>query len=165
MPGNTNCTPRRMRSTIVSIGLVGALAVSLGGCGSKARSAQGADPRCIDADTFDLVDESNCAGIANQQNCLPVTPTVAAVAGATDQPNCLVAGPTPTGTRSGTTRTRRYTRYYGGTVNSGRVTGGSFTQPAAVSTGGFGKSATGKSSTKGGKSGGSSSSGGKSGGS
>ena len=57
MPGNTNRTPRRMRSSIVSIGLVGALAVSLSGCGSR---TQAQDTRCVDMDSFDVVPEQNC---------------------------------------------------------------------------------------------------------
>jgi hypothetical protein len=57
MPGNTNRTPRRMRSTIVSIGLVGALAASLTGCGSR---TQARDARCVDMDSFDVVPEQNC---------------------------------------------------------------------------------------------------------
>ncbi len=56
MPGNTNRTPRRMRSTIVSIGLVGALAASLTGCGST----RAQDARCVDMDSFDVVPEQNC---------------------------------------------------------------------------------------------------------
>ena len=57
MTGNKNRTPRRMRSTIVSIGLVGALAASLTGCGSR---AQAQDARCVDMDSFDVVPEQNC---------------------------------------------------------------------------------------------------------
>ena len=116
--------PRRMRSTIVSIGLVGALAVSLTGCGSRSAAQQ---RRCVDMDSFD---------VAPEQNCLVETPT-----------------------SSGTSRTssgRRYGYVYGGSVRSNRVSGGSFTAPSGVSSGGFGASATGKSGTSsGGKSGGS----------
>lgn len=129
MAGNTSGGPRRMRSTIVSIGLVGALAASLSACGST--PAQ--DARCVDMDSFDVVPEQNC-----------------------------LATPTASGTSRSTTG-RRYGYYYGGRTSGSRVSGGSFTAPSGVQSGGFGKSASGKSSTSGGKSGGSS--GGKSGGS
>src|SRR5918997_6112776 len=121
MTGNTNRMPRRMRSTIVSIGLVGALAASLTGCGSR---AQAQDARCGDMDSFDVVPEQNC-----------------------------LATPTATGTSRSTTG-RRYGYYYGGRTSGSRVSGGSFTAPSGVSSGGFGNSASGKSSTSGGKSGG-----------
>ena len=158
-------TPRRMRSSAIRIGLVGALAVSLSACGGSRGGAQtiGGDfagpdePRhCVDADTEELVPEENCL--------VPM------------------ASPTAGGTGTTGTRPRRYGYRYGGRVDSGRVVGGS-TSPSrssssssrpsgGVETGGFGadggKSGStggGKSSTGGGKSGGSSSSSGSSGGS
>ncbi|CAA9586899.1 MAG: hypothetical protein AVDCRST_MAG88-4089 [uncultured Thermomicrobiales bacterium] len=144
-------TPRRMRSSAIRIGLVGALAVSLSACGGSRGGAQtvGGDfagpdePRsCVDADTEELVPEENCL--------VPM------------------ASPTAGGTGTTGTRPRRYGYRYGGRVDNGRLIGGS-TSPSrssssssrpsgGVETGGFGADG-GKSGTGGGKSGGSSSSG------
>lgn len=157
-------TPRRMRSSAIRIGLVGALAVSLSACGGSRGGAQtvggdfaGPDEprRCVDADTEEVVPEENCLVPA--------------------------ASPTAGGTGVASSRPRRYGYRYGGRVDSGRVVGGS-TSPSrssssssrpsgGVETGGFGSgggktgagassgTGGGKSGTGGGKSGGSSSSG------
>lgn len=124
---------RRMRSTAVSIGLVGALAVSLSGCGNAGQGgAFTGDPnvarQCVDEETLEVVEEGHC---------LQPTPSA--------------------GARSSTGR--RYRHYYGGQPSGGRVSGGSFTALSGgnVETGGFGQTGRGKSGgASGGKSGGSS---------
>ena len=138
-------TPRRMRSSAIRIGLVGALAVSLSGCGGGRGGAQtvggdfggpGEPRRCVDADTEELVPEENC-----------VSPP---------------PSPTAGGARTTGSPPRRYGYRYGGRADGGRLVGGS-TSPSrssssssrpsgGVETGGFG--------ADGGKSGGGSSSGG-----
>ena len=141
---------RRMRSAAVSLGLVGALALSLSGCGTSA--AQSVRRQCVD-DFGQVVTEAQCLA----------TPVAS-------------SSPRPGTTGSGG-YSSPYRWYYGGSYSGGRVTGGSYDPPpnyrppssgsnsgssgikagsttGGVDTGGFG-----------GKSGGSSSSGGKSGGS
>jgi hypothetical protein len=89
--------PRRLRSTAVSLGLVGALALSLSACGSPSASAT---RRCIDETNIRQTD--NAYPIAGDDQCL--------------------ASPAPAG----------YRYYYGGTVNNGYVSGGSFVIPATT---------------------------------
>lgn len=142
--------PRRMRSAAVGLGLVGALALGLSGCGTN--SAQAIQRQCVD-DFGQVVAEAQCLA----------TP----VASSSTRPS----------TGSSTYRSSPYRWYYGGTTAGGRVTGGSYDPPpstsrtnssssgsksSGVDTGGLG----GKSgSSSSGKSSSSSSSGGKSGGS
>ena len=52
-------TPRRMRSTAVSLGLVGALAIGLTGCGSGSGN-QNTARRCVDTDTQVVVEDERC---------------------------------------------------------------------------------------------------------
>lgn len=96
--------PRRLRSTAVSLGLVGALALSLNACGTPSASAT---RRCIDETNVRVTDQAY--PIVGDDQCLVTT--------------------TPTTSGSFGT-TSRYRYYYGGTVNSGYVYGGSFTVPA-----------------------------------
>ncbi len=145
-------SPRRMHSAAVSLGLVGALALSLSGCGGT-KAAQPVQRQCVD-DFGQVVAEAQCL----------VTPVANIGSTGSSRPN--------------SSRTRWY---YGGSTSGGRVTGGSYDPPPArstgsnnssttsggksgsVDTGGFGGGKTGSSSgssSSGGKSGGSSSSGG-----
>jgi hypothetical protein len=141
---------RRMRSAAVSLGLVGALAFTLSGCGTN--SAQAVQRQCVD-DFGQVVAEAQCLA----------TP----VAGSSPRPGT-------------TSNSRPYRYYYGGTTSGGRVTGGSYDPPAnykpsgsgsssssgvktgsttgGVDTGGFGgkSGSSSSSSSSGGKSGGSS---------
>lgn len=96
--------PRRLRSTAVSLGLVGALALSLSACGTPSASAT---RRCIDETNVRVTDQAY--PIVGDDQCLVTT--------------------TPTTSGSFGT-TSRYRYYYGGTVNSGYVYGGSFTVPS-----------------------------------
>ena len=96
--------PRRLRSTAVSLGLVGALALSLSACGSSTSAS--ATRRCIDESTLRPTD--NAYQLVNDPNCATST------------------APTTSGT-FGTTPRYRY--YYGGTVSNGFVYGGSFVVP------------------------------------
>ena len=147
---------RRMRSAAVNLGLVGALAFTLSGCGTSA--AQTVQRQCVD----------DFGQVATEAQCL-TTP------GASSSPR--------PGT---TSSSYPYRWYYGGSTSSGRVIGGSYDPPAnyrpassgsngssgvktgsttgGVDTGGFGgKSGSSSSgSSSGGKSGGSSSSSGSS---
>ncbi len=142
--------PRRMRSAAVSLGLVGALAFTLSGCGTS--PAQAVQRQCVD-DFGQVVTEAQCLA----------TP----VANSSPRP---VSG-------GGGYYSSPYRWYYGGSSSGGRVTGGSYDPPAnyrpsggssgiasggttgGVDTGGFGGksgSSDGSSSSSGGKSGGSS---------
>src|SRR5689334_1216931 len=94
--------PRRLRSTAVSLGLVGALALSLSACGTPSASAT---RRCID--------ETN----------VRVTDSAYPVVG-DDQ--CLAS---PSGSAGSFGSTSRYRYYYGGVLNNGYVSGGSFVVP------------------------------------
>ncbi len=148
-------SPRRMRSAAVNLGLVGALALSLSGCGGT-KAAPPVQRQCVD-DFGQIVAEAQCL----------VTP--------------VASSGTTSSSRPSSSRTRWY---YGGNTSGGRVTGGSYDPPPArstgsnnssvtgsggksgsVDTGGFGggktgSTSSGSSSSSGGKSGGSSSSGG-----
>lgn len=101
-----NQQPRRLRSTAVSLGIVGALALSLSACGSTSASAT---RRCVDDTTLRPFD-----------NAYQVV----------DDPNCLTSAAPATSGSFGTTP--RYRHYYGGVLTAGYVSGGSFTVPAAV---------------------------------
>lgn len=103
-----NQQPRRLRSSAVSLGLVGALALSLSGCGTSSGSAT---RRCIDTNTL--------------------RPTDGAYQLASD-PSC-VGGTAATSGSFGTTPSNRY--YYGGVVSNGYVSRGSFTVPTSRTTG------------------------------
>src|SRR4051812_35593110 len=98
--------PRRMRSTAINLGLVGALAISLTACGGT-KGAQAGPRYCVD-DFDQVVPDAQCLA----------TP---------------VASPGSTGSRTGTSG-RRW--YYGGTSSGGRVSGGSYTAPPASASGG-----------------------------
>ena len=102
-----NQQPRRLRSTAVSLGLVGALALSLSACGSSTSAS--ATRRCIDENTLRPTD--NAYQLVNDPNC--VTSAAPATSG--------TFGTAP-----------RYRYYYGGVVNNGYVSGGSFTVPATT---------------------------------
>ena len=95
---------RRLRSTAVSLGLVGALALSLSACGTSSTSS--ATRRCIDANNIRQTDSAY--QIVGDDQCL-VSPAPSTAGG------------------FGTTPSYRY--YYGGLVTSGYVSGGSFTVP------------------------------------
>ena len=99
--------PRRLRSTAVSLGVVGALALSLSACGSTGASAT---RRCIDETTLRPTD--NAYQLASDPNC--VAPSTTSGSG--------TFGVAP-----------RYRYYYGGTVTNGYVYGGSFTVPTRSS--------------------------------
>jgi len=94
--------PRRLRSSAVSLGIVGALALSLSGCGTSSASAT---RRCIDETT------------------LRPTDSAYRVIG---DPSCVSSASATSGS-FGTTPSHRY--YYGGTLSNGYVRGGSFTVP------------------------------------
>lgn len=98
--------PRRLRSTAVSLGLVGALALSLSACGGT--SSASATRRCIDANNIRLTD--NAYQLVGDENCLT---SAAPAAGG--------FGTTPS-----------YRHYYGGQVVNGYVLGGSLTVPATT---------------------------------
>jgi hypothetical protein len=98
--------PRRLRSTAVSLGLVGALALSLSACGSTSASAT---RRCVDETNIRLTD--NAYPLAGDQQCL--------------------TSPAPS-TAGSFGSAARYRYYYGGTVNNGYVYGGSFTVPTST---------------------------------
>ena len=95
--------PRRLRSTAVSLGLVGALALSLSACGST--SSANTTRRCIDANNIRQTDSAY--QLVGDQSC--------------------VASTAPAAGGFGTTPSYRY--YYGGRVVNGYVLGGSFTVP------------------------------------
>jgi hypothetical protein len=99
--------PRRLRSTAVSLGLVGALALSLSACGTPSASAT---RRCIDETNIRVTD-----------NAYPVVPDA----------QCLASPAGGTGGSFGATSRYRY--YYGGTLNNNYVSGGSFTIPTTRS--------------------------------
>lgn len=122
---------RRMRSAAVSLGLVGALAFTLSGCGTSA--AQAVQRQCVD-DFGQVVAEAQC-----------LATTVAS------------SSPRPGTTSS----SHPYRWYYGGSYSGGRVTGGSYDPPAnyrpasgsttgGVDTGGFGGKSGSSSSSSGG---------------
>lgn len=103
-----NQQPRRLRSTAVSLGLVGALALSLSACSTTSASAT---RRCIDENTLRQTD--NAYQLANDPSCLT----------------------SPAPSTSGTFgAVPRYRYYYGGVVNNGYVSGGSFTVPTTSRT-------------------------------
>ena len=103
-----NQEPRRLRSTAVSLGLVGALALSLSACGSGTSAS--ATKRCIDESTLRPTD--NAYQLVNDPNCV------------------TSAAPTTSGSFGAAPR---YRYYYGGTVSNGYVYGGSFTVPTSRS--------------------------------
>jgi hypothetical protein len=96
---------RRLRSTAVSLGLVGALALSLNACGTSSASAT---RRCIDANNIRQTDSAY--QLVGDENCL-VSP-----------------GPSTAG---GFGTTPSYRHYYGGREVNGYVLGGAFTAAAA----------------------------------
>lgn len=100
-----NQQPRRLRSTAVSLGMVGALALSLSACGSTSASAT---RRCIDENTL-----------------RPPDSAYQVVA----DPNCVTGTAPATSGSFGTTSRYRY--YYGGVLNNGFVSGGSFVVPTS----------------------------------
>jgi hypothetical protein len=98
--------PRRLRSTAVSLGLVGALALSLSACGTPSASAT---RRCIDETNIRVTDSA-----------YPVVPDAQCVA-------------STAGTAGSFGSTSRYRYYYGGTLRDNYVYGGSFTVPTTRS--------------------------------
>ena len=97
---------RRLRSTAVSLGLVGALALSLSACGTPSASAT---RRCIDETNIRVTDKA-----------YPVV--------GDDQ--CVASS---SGTAGSFGSTSRYRYYYGGAFSNGFVSGGSFTVPTTRS--------------------------------
>src|SRR4051794_35156301 len=97
---------RRMRSKAFSLGLVGALAISLTACGGTT-GAQNVPRYCVDE--FDqVVPDAQCLA----------TP---------------VASPGSSGSRTSSS-SRRW--YYGGVAAGGRMSGGSYNPPPSSSSGG-----------------------------
>jgi hypothetical protein len=99
--------PRRLRSSAVSLGLVGALALSLSACGTSGASAT---RRCVDANNVRQTDSAY--QLVEDDKCL--------------------TSPGPS-TAGGFGTTPHYRHYYGGLVTSGFVSGGSFTIPRTSS--------------------------------
>lgn len=86
-----------MRSAAVSLGLIGALALSLSGCGGT-KAAPPVQRQCVD-DFGQIVAEAECF----------TTPVASSGSTSSSRPS--------------TSRTRWY---YGGTTSGGRITGGSY---------------------------------------
>lgn len=125
-------TTRRMRSAAVSLGLVGALALSLSGCGT----GQDAQRRCVDASSFAVVDE---------QNCLVATP---GTTGSTSHPyRYYYGGRVSSGRVTGGSFTVPSTSHSSTSSKTSSTKGdsGSSSSKSGARTGGFGKSASGKS--------------------